>query len=85
MGGVKLDTNTIWYNLLEILLLPQGKKRGMRQLYIYNLVDEQSKQGWEFYRVDTIGVVSKPGCLGSLLGAKETGISYYVATFRKQV
>ena len=63
-----------------------GKEKGNEAaIYLQSIVDEQSKQGWEFYRVDTIGVVSKPGCLGSLFGVKETGISYYVATFRKQV
>lgn len=54
-------------------------------IYLESIVNEQAKQGWEFYRVDTIGVVTKPGCLGSLFGAKETAIEYYVATFRKPV
>lgn len=53
--------------------------------YLQSLANEQAAQGWEFYRVDTVGVVSKPGCLASLFGAKETFYEYYVVTFRREV
>jgi hypothetical protein len=51
--------------------------------YLQSIANEQAAQGWEFYRVDTIGIVTQPGCLASLLGAKQTVIEYYVVTFRR--
>jgi methylphosphotriester-DNA--protein-cysteine methyltransferase len=52
--------------------------------YLQAVANEQAAQGWEFYRVDTVGVLSKPGCLASLLGGKAAVIEYFVVTFRKQ-
>jgi len=52
--------------------------------YLQSLANEQAGQGWEFYRVDTVGVVSQPGCLASLLGAKQVMVEYYVVTFRRE-
>ena len=52
--------------------------------YLQEVVNKTAQQGWEFYRVDSIGVVSEPGCLMSLLGQKTTIVEYYVVTFRKQ-
>jgi len=51
--------------------------------YLEYVVNETAKQGWEFMRVDTIGVLSSPGCIASLFGAKEAVTNYYVITFRK--
>ncbi|MEM9954966.1 MAG: DUF4177 domain-containing protein [Chloroflexota bacterium] len=51
--------------------------------YLQDVVRSTAVNGWEFYRVDSIGVVSEPGCLMSLLGQKSTSTSYYVVTFRK--
>lgn len=51
--------------------------------YLQNVVNSHSKEGWEFYRVDPIGVSVQPGCLASLLGQKEQITTYYVITFRK--
>lgn len=51
--------------------------------YLQSLANEKSAQGWEFYRVDTIGVVVEPGCLGALMGQRRTLTHYYVVTFRK--
>ncbi len=52
--------------------------------YLESLVNEMAAQGWEFYRVDTIGVLTKPGCLGQLFGAREIMREYYVVTFRRE-
>ncbi len=52
--------------------------------YLESLANQWAGQGWEFYRVDSLDVLSSPGCLGSLLGAKQTVLSYSVATFRRQ-
>jgi hypothetical protein len=51
--------------------------------YLQNVVNQYTADGWEFYRVDPIGVSVQPGCLASLLGQKEQINTYYVITFRK--
>ena len=45
-------------------------------------VNQMAVQGWEFYRVDPIGVEVRPGCLAGLFGAFVQQITYYVVTFR---
>jgi hypothetical protein len=51
--------------------------------YLQSLANQHAAQGWEFYRVDTVGIVTQPGCLGSLLGAKQQLVEYFVVTFRR--
>jgi len=51
--------------------------------YLQSLANGQAADGWEFYRVDTVGVVAQPGCLASLFGAKQVLTEYYVVTFRR--
>ena len=57
--------------------------RGKAASYLESIVNEYAVDGWEFYRVDTIGVVVPPGCLGGLLGMPTTHTNYYVVTFRR--
>jgi hypothetical protein len=35
--------------------------------YLQTIANEYAAQGWEFYRVDTIGVVVEPGCLAFIV------------------
>jgi hypothetical protein len=51
--------------------------------YLQSVTNERATQGWEFYRVDTIGVQVKPGCLGALLGQRTMFSNFYVITFRR--
>ena len=51
--------------------------------YLEGIVNANSRDGWEFYRVDAIGVRVNPGCIAGLLGRKETFSIYYVVSFRK--
>ena len=53
-------------------------------IYLKSLVDKHAVEGWEYYRVDTIGVLTEPGCLASLIGTKQTLIQHYVVTFRRE-
>ena len=50
--------------------------------YLQSIVNDHAKQGWEFYRVDTVGVKIKPGCLAGLFGAKEGYKECFIASFR---
>lgn len=52
--------------------------------YLQSLVNEYAREGWEFYRVDTIGVEVRPGCLFSLLGRSAEYTQYFVVTFRRE-
>ncbi|MEM4723488.1 MAG: hypothetical protein QXP01_00575 [Candidatus Hadarchaeum sp.] len=54
-------------------------------VYLQDLANQMAADGWEFYRVDTVGVVIAPGCLGSLLGKREELVHYFVVTFRRPV
>lgn len=51
--------------------------------YLENIVNTTARDGWEFYRVDEIGVKVSPGCLAALLGQKDVFSNYYVISFRK--
>ncbi len=53
--------------------------------YIQETVDQYTKDGWEFYRIDTIGVASEPGCIASLFGAKTYYQDYAIICFRKSL
>lgn len=52
--------------------------------YLEQVVNQHAKQGWEFQRVDSIGVETTVGCLASLFGQKGTFSHYHVITFRRQ-
>ena len=51
--------------------------------YMEEVVNAQAAEGWEFYRVDEIGIEVKPGCLSSIFGRKSEMVPYYVLTFRQ--
>jgi hypothetical protein len=53
-------------------------------VYLENAVNKYAEQGWEFYRVDSLGVHLQPGCFGFLTGKREEDNIYYVITFRKE-
>jgi hypothetical protein len=76
------------YKMIQVpptIVVKEKEYRGQEAAYyLQSIVNEQAAQGWEFQRVDTVGVVTKPGCLGALLGSKETLREYYVVTFRRE-
>jgi hypothetical protein len=39
---------------------------------LQSVIDTNVTEGWEFYRIDQVQVSVKRGCLGALLGQKET-------------
>ena len=63
----------------------KSKARGNEAAaHLEEIINTQAQEGWEFYRVDTIGVKVEPGCLAGLFGQKEAVNTYYVITLRKQ-
>jgi len=53
--------------------------------YLQEVVNIHAKDGWEFYRIDTIGVETTPGCLDGLLGKKAELLRYHVISFRREL
>ena len=58
--------------------------RGRAAGYLEGVVNEYARDGWEFFRVDQIGIRINPGCLAGMFGARADTVVYYVVTFRKQ-
>lgn len=51
--------------------------------YLEKIAHEMGAHGWEFYRVDSVGVAVQPGCLAALAGTRQTMTYYNVVTFRR--
>jgi len=76
------------YKMLQFppSIVVKGAAKGQEAAaYLEQLANHHAADGWEFYRVDTVGVITEPGCLAALLGAKQSVIDYYVMTLRKSV
>lgn len=58
--------------------------KGAGAVYMQKAVDEGVAGGWEFYRVDTLTITEKPGCLQSLLGQKEVLHALNIICFRRE-
>jgi len=67
-----------------ILVKDKSKRNTVAASYLEDIANQMAAQGWEFYRVDTIGVAENPGCLDSLFGANKRVFHYYVVTFRME-
>ncbi|EAU0218288.1 DUF4177 domain-containing protein [Salmonella enterica subsp. enterica] len=66
----------------NISVKAKDNKAGIAAAYLQDVVNEHAADGWEFQRIDTIGIEEKPGCFG---GNKVNFTQYYVITFRKEV
>lgn len=76
------------YKMVQIppnIEVNKKEKHNAAAYYLQNVVNEYPEDGWEFLRVDEIGVQEKPGCLAALFGQKSFPVNYYVITFRKPV
>lgn len=52
--------------------------------YLQSIVEQNTHDGWTFFRVDSIGTAEQPGCFAALAGAKVQERIYYVITFVRQ-
>ncbi len=52
---------------------------------LQGLIDKVVATGWEFYRVDQVQIVVRPGCLGALIGMRPTTMALDMVTFRRSV
>lgn len=67
----------------NIVIKEKGQQGNEAAYYLQSMANQHAAQGWEFYRVDTVGIVTQPGCLASLFGARQQLIEYFVVTFRR--
>ncbi|WP_250625923.1 hypothetical protein [Pinirhizobacter soli] len=44
--------------------------------YLQNVVNHYAQNGWEFFRIDQIGVQVRPGCLAALSGTKTENLAF---------
>lgn len=79
---------TYTYKMVQIppnIEVQAKKHRGSEAAhYLESVVNKHAEDGWEFQRIDSIGVKTTAGCLASLFGHKETFSNYHVITFRRQ-
>ncbi|AXW87884.1 hypothetical protein AU509_12470 [Lonsdalea britannica] len=65
----------------NISVKAKDNKQGIAAQYLEDVVNDYAQDGWEFQRVDTIGIEERPGCFGpSKIGV----VNHYVITFRKE-
>jgi hypothetical protein len=76
------------YKMVQIppsIEVGQGVSVGQKAAsYLERVVNVQAREGWDFYRIDSIGITVPPGCLGAFLGAHAANLEYYVVTFRRR-
>jgi hypothetical protein len=51
--------------------------------HLEKLAKDMGVDGWEFFRVDSVGVQVQPGCMGALSGIRQSQAHYNVVTFRR--
>ncbi len=49
------------------------------------LINYYAEQGWEFYSLDNVDIEVTPGCLGMLLGQRESYMTYNQVILRREV
>jgi hypothetical protein len=50
---------------------------------LQSLINQYSRQGWEFRNIAKVDIVVTPGCLASLFGAKTSYITFDQVIFRR--
>ncbi len=77
------------YKMVQIppnISIEEGVPFGQRAAnFLEAVVNKYAQQGWEFFRVDPIGIHVEPGCLSSLFGASATTTTFHVVSFRRKV
>ena len=86
-GGASLPPSTAEYTYrvlpLSIATNAVGDEAQLAADRVGRLVAEMAAEGWDFYRVETVGVLVRPGCLGPLLGQTSAEKTCYLAVFRR--
>lgn len=74
------------YKMVQIppgIKLHSTKEKGNEAAtYLEKIVNSHAEDGWEFQRIDTLGVATPPGCLSFSTAEKQS--TYYIISFRKE-
>lgn len=75
------------YRVMEFSPQIKGGFKGRKGAFMAQTLEElcqlQSKQGFEFYRIDKVQLTENPGCLAIFSGGKPIYHYYDVAVFRR--
>jgi hypothetical protein len=77
------------YHMVQVppnVSVKAGQSGGAAAGYLEGIVDEFAAQGWEFYSIETIGILEQPGCgcLAAIFGVRAQMRETYVVVFRRQ-
>lgn len=48
------------------------------------VINQQASHGWQFHSLQKVDIEVSPGCIGSLLGAKSSVITFDQLVFRRK-
>lgn len=76
------------YNMVQVpprINVQHGATQGAAAQYLADVVDQYAARGWEFYSIESIGIIENQGCgcLGALFGLRPTQLEVYVIVFRR--
>ncbi len=73
------------YRMIQVprTLFTKRSKGSEAATYLEITVNDEAKQGWEFYRIDQFSVEEPAGCLFALYGVKTVNRDFHVITFRR--
>lgn len=82
---VATTSNKYLYRMVQIppTIVVAKAKGDEAAEYLEGIVNRHAEHGWEFYRIDQIGVQVAPGCMGILMGMRNEIHHFYVITFRR--
>jgi hypothetical protein len=86
-GGADLPRSATGYDYrvvpLSITTDSVGSEAHVAAERVRRVVAQMAAEGWDFYRIDTVGVEVRPGCLGAILGQTSAERSCSLAIFRR--
>lgn len=65
--------------------IPQRDKQGAEKVakQLQATIDANVGGGWEFYRIDQVQILARPGCLAAFGGAREATFALDMVSFRR--
>ena len=72
------------YKVISGQIIPNAKKKETFESCLEKILNEQAKEGCEFYSQGSITELVSPGCLGMLFGQSQTLIEHQTFIFRKK-
>lgn len=73
------------YRVIPVITGSDGKRNAAAVCseQLTNMMAQQMAQGFEFYRMEQVTHVDKPGCLGAFTGARAGTYHFNLAIFRR--